>query len=144
MNINSISLQGTNCIWRQSEMDVEIQRVFDLLNNERFRAGLSLLRLNSKLIAAAQAHSNDMARHNRLSHTGSDGSLMVDRMRRYGYNYRWAGENIAYGQTSAQEIMQSWMNSAGHRQNILNPKFRDVGIAYAYGNTFYWTQNFGA
>jgi uncharacterized protein YkwD len=74
------------------------------LNNERFRAGLSLLRLNSKLIAAAQAHSNDMARHNRLSHTGSDGSLMVDRMRRYGYKYRWAGENIAYGQTSAQEI----------------------------------------
>jgi uncharacterized protein YkwD len=61
-----------------------------------------------------------------------------------GYNYRWAGENIAYGQTSAQEVMQSWMNSAGHRQNILNPKFRDVGIAYAYGNTFYWTQNFGA
>ncbi|MDB9473354.1 CAP domain-containing protein [Dolichospermum circinale] len=125
-------------------MDVEIQRVFDLLNNERFRAGLSLLRLNSQLIAAAQAHSNDMARHNYLNHTGSDGSSMVDRMTRYGYNYRWAGENIAYGQTSAQEVMQSWMNSAGHRKNILNPKFRDVGIVYAYGNTFYWTQNFGA
>jgi uncharacterized protein YkwD len=121
-----------------------VQQVLDLVNRKRGQAGLSPLRLHSQLNAAAQAHSNDMARHNFLSHTGADGSSPFDRIRRYGYNYRRAGENIASGYSSAQDVMQGWLNSSGHRANILNPKFRDIGIGVASGNKRYWTQTFGS
>lgn len=123
-----------------------IQEVVNIVNNERRRAGLSPLRIHSRLNAAAQAHSNDMARNNFFSHTGSDGSSFGDRMRRFGYNFRRGGENIAAGQSSPQQVMQSWMNSPGHRRNILNGNFRDIGIGFARGGRYgtYWTQNFGA
>lgn len=123
-----------------------IQEVVNIVNHERSKAGLSPLRIHSQLNAAAQAHSDDMARNNFMSHTGSDGSSMGDRIKRHGYNYRTAGENVAAGQRSPQDVMRSWMNSSGHRQNILNPNFRDIGVAYANGGSFgiYWTQKFGA
>ncbi|MBD2206238.1 CAP domain-containing protein [Calothrix sp. FACHB-1219] len=121
-----------------------IQQVLDIVNNERSRVGLSPLRLHSQLTAAAQAHSNDMARNNFMSHTGSDGSSPFDRMKRYGYNYRQAAENVASGYSSPQDVMRGWMNSSGHRANILNPNYRDIGIGYANGNQLYWTQTFGA
>jgi uncharacterized protein YkwD len=115
-----------------------------IVNQERHRAGLSPLRLHSRLTATAQAHSNDMARHNFMSHTGSDGSSFADRMKRHGYNFRTGAENVAAGQSSAQHVMESWMNSSRHRKNILGPNYRDIGIAYAGGNKLYWTQVFGA
>ncbi len=121
-----------------------IQQVLNIVNSERGRAGLSPLRLHSQLTAAAQAHSNDMARHHFMSHTGSDGSSPFDRMKRHGYNFRRAGENVAAGQTSPQDVMRAWMNSSGHRANILNPNYYDIGIGYARGNKLYWTQTFGA
>ncbi|WP_019505213.1 CAP domain-containing protein [Pleurocapsa sp. PCC 7319] len=120
-----------------------IEEVFKIVNSERGRVGLSPLRLHSQLTAAAQAHSDDMARHNFLSHIGSDGSSPFDRITQYGYNFRWAGENIASGYSSPQDVMQGWMNSSGHRANILNRNFRDIGIGYARGNQPYWTQTFG-
>jgi uncharacterized protein YkwD len=120
------------------------QDVLNIVNQERYRAGLSPLRLHSQLTAAAQDHCNDMARHNFMSHTGSNGSSFVDRIKRHGYNFRSAAENVAAGQSSAQQVMQSWMNSPGHRNNILSPNSRDIGIAYARGNKLYWTQVFGA
>lgn len=119
------------------------QEVLNIVNQERQRAGLSPLRLQSQLTAAAQAHSNDMARNNFISHTGYDGSSFVDRIKRTGYNFRSGAENVAAGQTSSQNVMQSWMNSPGHRNNILNPGYRDIGIANARGNKLYWTQVFG-
>lgn len=121
-----------------------IQEVLNLVNQERGKAGKSPLRLHSQLNASAQAHSNDMARNNFMSHAGSDGSSMGDRMKRHGYNFRAAAENVAAGQSSPQDVMRSWMNSPGHRQNILNGNYRDIGIGYARGNKIYWTQNFGA
>jgi uncharacterized protein YkwD len=120
-----------------------IQQVLDITNSERARAGLSPLRLHSQLNAAAQAHSNDMARNNFLSHTGSDGSSPFDRMKRHGYTVGWAAENVASGHSSPQDVMRGWMNSSGHRTNILNPRYRDIGIGYARGNQPYWTQVFG-
>jgi uncharacterized protein YkwD len=120
-----------------------IQEVLDIVNSERRQAGLSPLRLHSQLTAAAQEHSNDMARNNFMSHTGSDGSSPFDRIKRHGYNYRQAAENIAAGYSSAQDVMRGWMNSSGHRRNILNPNYRDIGIGYARGNQPYWTQTFG-
>ncbi len=121
-----------------------IQQVLDIVNSERGRAGLSPLRLHSQLTAAAQAHSNDMARHNFMSHTGSDGSSPFDRIKRHGYNFRQAAENVASGYSSPQDVMRGWMNSNGHRANILNPNYRDIGIGYARANQPYWTQTFGA
>ncbi|WP_414625148.1 CAP domain-containing protein [Calothrix sp. CCY 0018] len=123
-----------------------VQEVVNLVNNERRKAGLSPLRIHSRLNASAQAHSNDMARNNFMSHTGSDGSSMGDRIKRYGYNFRRAAENVAAGQSSPQDVMRSWMNSPGHRKNILNGNFRDIGVGYARGGRYgtYWTQNFGA
>lgn len=121
-----------------------VQQVLDLVNRERGQVGLSPLRLHSQLNTAAQAHANDMAKHNFMSHTGSDGSSPFDRIKRYGYNYRRAAENVAAGYSSAQDVMQGWMKSSGHRANILNPHYRDIGIGYARGNKLYWTQNFGA
>lgn len=122
-----------------------IQEVVNLVNQERHRAGLSPLRIHSQLNAAAQAHSNDMVRNNFMGHTGSDGSSPFDRMKRYGYNYRTAAENVAAGQSSPQDVMHSWMNSPGHRKNILNGNLRDIGVGYARGGTYgtYWTQKFG-
>lgn len=125
--------------------DSIIQQVLSIVNRERSRVGLSPLRLQSQLTAAAQIHSNDMARHNFIGHTGSDGSSFVDRIKLQGYNFRrLIGENVAAGQSSPQEVMRDWMNSRGHRENILNPIFRDIGIGYARGNRPYWTQTFGA
>ncbi|MGB3756304.1 MAG: CAP domain-containing protein [Rivularia sp. (in: cyanobacteria)] len=123
-----------------------VQAVVNLVNQERRKAGLSLLRIHSRLNNSAQAHSNDMARNNFMSHTGSDGSSMGVRMKRYGYNYRRAGENVAAGQSSPEDVMRSWMKSPGHRKNILNGNFRDIGVGYARGGRYgtYWTQNFGA
>lgn len=121
-----------------------IEEVLNIVNSERGQVNLLPLRLHSQLNAAAQAHSNDMARHNFLSHTGSDGSSPFDRIKQYGYNFRWAGENIASGYSSPRDVMQGWMSSSGHRANILNPNFRDIGIGYARGNQPYWTQTFGA
>ena len=120
------------------------EEVLNIVNQERRRAGLSPLRLHSQLTAAAQDHSNDMARHNFMSHTGSDGSSFGDRLRRHGYNFRTGAENVAAGQSSVQDVMKSWMNSPGHRNNILGPNYRDIGIAAARGNKLYWTQTFGA
>ncbi len=123
-----------------------IEEVVNIVNNERRRAGLSPLRIHSRLNAAAQAHSNDMARNNFFSHTGSDSSSFGDRMRRFGYNFSRGGENIAAGQSSPQQVMESWMNSPGHRRNILNGNFSDIGVGFTRGGRYgtYWTQNFGA
>ncbi|MBD2773011.1 hypothetical protein ICL16_13245 [Iningainema sp. BLCCT55] len=65
-------------------------------------------------------------------------------MKQHGYNFRQAGENVASGYSSAQDVMRGWMNSTGHRANILNPNYREIGIGYARGNQPYWTQTFGA
>jgi uncharacterized protein YkwD len=97
----------------------------------------------------AQAHSQDMARSDFFSHTGSDGRSPFQRMNDAGYHYRLAAENIAAGVESPEEAVRLWMNSSGHRANILNCDLRETGIGYVkdsgdplnYG--VYWTQVFG-
>lgn len=119
------------------------QQVLNITNGQRRRARSSSLRLHKGLMAAALAHSKDMARHLFMSHNSSNGASFSRRINRY---YRGASaENVAMGQTSSQDVMRSWMNSSGHRRNILNPNYRYMGIAYARGrnNRLYWTQTFG-
>ncbi|MEY3297614.1 MAG: hypothetical protein RLZZ597_874 [Cyanobacteriota bacterium] len=114
-----------------------------LVNAERQQAGSAPLRLNDKLATAAQRHAEDMAATRNLSHQGSDGSTLRTRIEATGYGWLAIGENVAMGQTSPEAVMQSWMNSAGHRRNILNPNFQEFGVGYAEGGGRpYWVQVF--
>ncbi|MCX2949366.1 CAP domain-containing protein [Lentzea sp. NEAU-D7] len=122
--------------------------VIALTNAERAKAGCPALRSNAALNTAAQRHSADMATNNFMSHTGSDGSTVVTRIERAGYT-RWtrAAENVAAGHSTAADVVRGWMNSSGHRANILNCALRDIGVGHQYrpGTRYghYWTQNFG-
>lgn len=120
------------------------QQVVDLTNAYRVAAGCAPLTVSSQLAAAAAAHSQDMAQNNFFSHTGSDGSTPWDRIRRTGYSYGSAAENIAAGYRTAEDVVQGWYNSTGHRQNMLNCNLREIGVAYADGGSYgrYWTQVF--
>jgi uncharacterized protein YkwD len=110
------------------------------LNVQRVRRGLRPLRLNRHLSDAARAHSAAMARRHFFSHNSLNGASFVDRIRRTGYLRRartWTvGENIAYGSgrlSTPRSIGRAWMNSAGHRANILSRSFRAIGIGIAAG-----------
>lgn len=119
------------------------QEVLRLVNIERRRVNAPPLVLNDKLTAAAQRHAQDMATSRRMSHTGSDGSTMRSRIDATQYNWSTIGENVAMGQTTAAAVMAAWMSSPGHRQNILNPAFTELGVGYATGaNRPYWAQVF--
>ncbi|MFE9169675.1 CAP domain-containing protein [Streptomyces kebangsaanensis] len=118
-------------------------RVVELVNSERGKAGCSPLTVNATLTKAAQAHSEDMAAHRNMSHTGSDGSSPGDRITRAGYTWRTYGENVAYGYSTPEQVMAGWMSSPGHKANILNCSFKEIGVGLAQPGS-YWTQNFGA
>jgi secreted trypsin-like serine protease len=129
------------------------EQVVVLVNVERAEEGCNPVTMHPQLNQAALAHSEDMALNDFFSHTGSDGSSVTDRMEAAGYvNWLTAGENIAAGQTTPEEVMTSWMNSPGHRANILNCDFEDIGVGYYFlendtgtENWFhYWTQVFGS
>lgn len=115
-------------------------------NKAREAQGLAPLVQSPALTKAAQIHSDDMARTGRMSHTGSDGSSPFQRMEQAGYRYGYAGENVAAGQADVSAVMQAWMNSSGHRSNILSRNYKDLGVAVAYGRNGqpYWTATFGA
>ena len=116
------------------------------LNAERAAVGVGPLASCDVLHRVAQDHSADQATHNRMSHTGSDGSSPWQRMLRAGYDYRSAAENVAAGQSGVAQVMSAWMGSSGHRNNILNPGLEHVGVGLAHsaGGTPYWTQVFGS
>lgn len=113
--------------------------VVRLVNAERAEAGCDALRVDSRLTAAAQEHSEDMDRRNYMSHQNPEGEGPGERARRHGYD-AWGAENVAKGQTSAAQVMDSWMNSEGHRRNILNCGLVAIGVGES-GNA--WTQLFG-
>jgi uncharacterized protein YkwD len=120
-------------------------QVLALVNDERAKAGCGALTTSSALQRAAQGHSADMAANSYFSHDSQDGRSFSDRIRAAGYSGGAIAENIAAGQQSASAVMQSWMNSSGHRANILNCSYRHLGVGYAKGGSMspYWTQDFG-
>jgi uncharacterized protein YkwD/stress response protein SCP2 len=122
------------------------EKVVELTNAERARAGLPALAVDPLLAAAAQAHSTDMVARAFYSHTSPDGSQPWDRAAAAGSRRRTIGENIACGQRSPAQVVEGWMNSPGHRANILKPAFTHIGIGLAGGGQMgtYWTQLFGA
>ncbi|MFF8637027.1 CAP domain-containing protein [Streptomyces pilosus] len=120
--------------------------VVDLTNRARARAGLPPLTGDARLTEAAQAHSADMVARDFYSHTAPDGSGPLDRATAAGAARRTVGENIACGQRSPAEVVEGWLNSPGHRANILAPGFTHIGVGFAGGGRAgtYWTQLFGA
>ncbi|MYU05318.1 CAP domain-containing protein [Streptomyces sp. SID8366] len=117
-------------------------QIVQLVNAERAKAGCRPLTLDAKLTKAAQAHSADMAAHQNMSHTGSDGSDPGTRITQAGYAWSAYGENVAYGYSTAAEVMAGWMSSPGHRANILNCGYQEIGVGLAQPGS-YWTQDFG-
>lgn len=117
------------------------EKVVELTNAERAKNGLAPLKMHAPLMAVAKAKSEDMAKNNYFSHTSPTYGSPFDQMKAAGISYRAAGENIAQGQRTPEEVVQAWMNSSGHRANILNANFTHIGVGYvASGN--YWTQQF--
>ncbi|QES46836.1 RNA polymerase [Streptomyces venezuelae] len=120
-------------------------QVVALVNKERAAAGCGPLKDDPQLRAAAQGHSDDMAARDFFSHTAPGGSDPGDRTTAAGYRWSTYGENIAKGQQTPEQVMDSWMNSSGHRANILNCSFKDIGVGIRKGSGGpWWTQNFGA
>lgn len=118
--------------------------VIDLVNAERRRARCPEVHLDKRLRTAARGHSVDMAKHETMSHEGSDGSSPWDRAEEAGYDAALS-ENVAMGYATAEAVMEAWMKSQGHRDNILNCEAKAVGVGLvrAVDTTAYWTQMFG-
>ncbi|MGE5474308.1 MAG: SafA/ExsA family spore coat assembly protein [Ignavibacteriales bacterium] len=120
------------------------KEVARLVNVERAKNGLPALAYNWQLARVARIKSEDMKNNNYFSHTSPTYGSPFTMMRSFGISYTAAGENIAMGQRTAAEVMNGWMNSPGHRSNILNSSFTQIGVGYAkdsYGRG-YWTQQF--
>ncbi|MDY6806188.1 MAG: CAP domain-containing protein [Cyanobacteriota bacterium] len=128
-----------------------VDRVVELTNKERAKYGLKPVKLNLVLNQVALRHSQDMAMQDFFDHIGLDGSEPWDRMSRGGYQYSVAAENIAAGFLTPETVVKAWMDSPGHRANILAPDVEEIGIGYYFLGSdrgkvnykHYWTQVFG-
>ena len=117
------------------------REVVELVNQERIKAGLEPLEVDLKVQQAAQVRAEEIKRS--FSHTRPNGSSPFTALSEAGASYRGAGENIAMGQKSPADVMNSWMNSSGHRANSLNSSFTHIGVGvYESGGRIYWTQLF--
>ena len=129
-------------------------QVLDLINQYRARGGCDPLVMQSQLSAAAQSHANAMAVKNFFGHASKNGTKFSSRIKAQGYSGRKYAENIAAGYASAEKVVSIWMNSSGHRVNIMNCAFTETGIAVAYQEDdaplpgsdyamrYYWVQDF--
>jgi uncharacterized YkwD family protein/spore coat assembly protein SafA len=115
------------------------QQVANLVNQERVNNGLSPLKVDVSLSKMALDKGKDMYNNNYFDHQSPTYGSPFDMMNSYGISYSYAGENIAQGQRNPQEVMNAWMNSAGHRENILNANYKKIGVAYYNGE---WVQEF--
>ncbi|WP_453992238.1 CAP domain-containing protein [Bacillus nitroreducens] len=117
------------------------RQVIDLTNAQRQKNGLPALKTDSALSKVAKTKSNDMQQKNYFSHTSPTYGSPFDMIRDFGVSYKTAGENIAKGQSSPEAVVNAWMNSEGHRKNILNPDFTHIGVGHQESGN-YWTQMF--
>ncbi|MBQ7646710.1 MAG: SafA/ExsA family spore coat assembly protein [Clostridia bacterium] len=124
----------------QTQINYESE-VVRLVNVERAKYGLAPLTENWELSRVARYKSQDMADRHYFSHTSPTYGSPFEMMKAFGIKYRTAGENIAYGQRTPAEVVTAWMNSPGHRANILNSSFKQIGVGYVASGR-YWTQMF--
>jgi len=145
------SCQKVNQMERNEEGSINKNLVLQLINDYRtsgcncgaggYFAATNPVIWNDTLELAAKVHSTDMYSKKFFSHTGSDGSKMSDRIQRLGYNWKTCGENIGQGYKNEEQVVNGWINSSGHCSNIMDPKFKEIGVAKV-GE--YWTLVFGA
>ncbi|MGM8363881.1 CAP domain-containing protein [Virgibacillus sp. W0181] len=125
----------------QGQLSQFEREVVELTNNERTQQGLAPLKIDAELSRVAREKSRDMSVNGYFAHNSPTYGSPFDMMKSYGISYRTAGENIAKGQRTPQEVVNGWMNSSGHRANILNGDFTHIGVGYVkQGN--HWTQQF--
>ena len=125
--------------------DAAASEILNLANDLRRAQGRPAVVVSDPLTEAAQAQACFMAATGRMGHSGQGGSTIADRATGAGYRWGFLAENVAAGQTAAAQVMASWRGSAAHRQNILNPAARDIGIGIAAGNgRIYWAMVLGA
>ncbi|MGI9860177.1 CAP domain-containing protein [Moorella naiadis] len=120
------------------------QQVIDLVNAERAKAGLKALAADPRLARAARLKAEDMRDHNYFSHESPTYGSFANLLQQSGISFRTAGENIAAGYRTPAAVVAAWMNSPGHRSNILNANFTAIGVGYAAGGSYgtYWAQEF--
>lgn len=117
------------------------QKVVELTNQERAKQGLPALKVDAELSKVAKEKSKDMQKNNYFDHNSPTYGSPFDMMKQFGIQYKAAGENIAQGQQTPEEVVQAWMNSEGHRKNIMSSDYTHIGVGYVEeGN--YWTQQF--
>ena len=135
--------KGTDEV-QKADATQQAKEVLELVNKERAKVGLRALTLSQELTNVATLKAKDMAENGYFDHTSPTYGSPFEMMRQFGVQYRSAGENIAAGQSTAQEVMDAWMNSSGHRANILNSDYEQIGIGYYTGGRydFYWVQMF--
>jgi uncharacterized protein YkwD len=125
------------------EITIDTSEALELVNDYRRSKGLLPLTLNNKLVRAAAALAADMARHNRISHTGPNGADLSKRLQTAGYRFALAAENIAAGQNSLAELIESWKRDPSQSRNLLVPDATQMGIGYKYrpdtNYKTYWT-----
>lgn len=128
---------------RQAEM-TQAEAVLKLVNQERQKAGVQPLTLSDKLTNIAYTKAKDMADKNYFSHQSPTYGSPFDMLKQFGVSYSYAGENIAAGQKTAEEVMDSWMNSSGHKANILNKNYTQLGVGFYRGGEYgtKWVQLF--
>jgi len=117
------------------------EKVVELTNKEREKQGLQDLKIDEELSKVAKDKSTDMNSKGYFSHTSPTYGSPFDMMKQYGIDYQTAGENIAKGQSSPEEVVDAWMHSEGHRANILNENFTHIGVGYEEAGN-HWTQMF--
>ncbi len=120
--------------------------VLDRVNQERLRAGLNPVTRNATLEAQADAYACELITYDYFDHVNPvTGSTLGQRADQFGYSYAFIGENLAAGQRTPEQAMDDWMNSPGHRANILEPRFTELGVGIQLGGSYgrYWVQVFG-
>lgn len=128
-----------------AQTGAEAKEILRLVNEQRSRNGLAALTLSDRLCELATLKAEDMAANNYFDHTSPTYGTPFDMLKQFGVPYRSAGENIAAGQRTPEEVMNAWMNSAGHRANILNAGYTELGVGVAMGQRgVYWVQLFRA
>lgn len=135
--------EGSNQATEQGETQ-QAEEVLKLVNEERSKQGLKALTLNSDLTNVAMAKAKDMKDNNYFSHISPTYGTPFEMLQHFGLHYSFAGENIASGQKTAKQVMNDWMNSSGHRANILNKNYSELGVGFTEGGNYgtEWVQLF--
>jgi uncharacterized protein YkwD len=125
------------CDSKTLKLEANEKRILDLHNEVRKKSGLEPLCVSSTLVGAARAHSEEMVDKDYFSHTSYDGERPGERLKRFSYDWRAFGENIASGagsESKPDDRFKAWMKSPGHKKNILDGNFREIGVGSASGN----------